>query len=425
MATADGPDRLSPDDARILAVESAVITGHTLKLNVLEAGAGPLDVDALRDAVSTRLAAQPRATQRVDTTAPEPRWVEATDFDIRDHVRRHGPAANRTELWRSVSGLMAEHLDRSKPLWTFDLIGPMDDGREAIAVRIHHAMADGIAAVHFLDSVLWDAHADRPVRRSTHAAAPEPRGLTEAWRLPGAVLRELGHPGAHSPFDRPITGSRELAFTVAPLAEVKAIGASRPTRATVNDVLLAIIAGGLRAWLDGQGQDPRRLRAQVPVSLHHRSETELGNHDSFMNVDLPLGEHDPLARLDRIRAETSERKKLDDADEIYDLMHALGRVKHVGTSARRLAGSPREFSVSISNVPGPPAPVSVAGRNVVHLFSSSEPALHHALRISAISCAGDLGVGLCTDPQALPDVAGLADAIERSYVELRTAAGWQ
>jgi len=423
MATADGPDRLSPDDARILAVESAVITGHTLKLNVLEAGVGPLDVDALRDAVSARLAAQPRATQRVDTTAPEPCWVEATDFDIRAHVRRHGPAANRTELWRSVSGLMAEHLDRSKPLWTFDLIGPMDDGREAIAVRIHHAMADGIAAVHFLDSVLWDADADRPVRRSTPAAVPEPRGLTEAWRLPGAVLRELGHPGAHSPFDRPITGSRELAFTVASLAEVKAIGASRPTRATVNDVLLAIIAGGLRAWLDAQGQDARRLRAQVPVSLHHRSETELGNHDSFMNVDLPLGEHDPLARLDRIRAETSERKKLDDADEIYDLMHALGRVKHVGTSARRLAGSPREFSVSISNVPGPPAPVSVAGRNVAHLFSSSEPALHHALRISAISCAGDLGVGLCTDPQALPDVAGLADAIERSYVELRTAAG--
>jgi hypothetical protein len=141
-----------------------------------------------------------------------------------------------------------------------------------------------------------------------------------------------------------------------------------------------------------------------------------------MNVDLPLAETDPLARLDRIRAETGERKRLDDAEEMYDLFHALGRVKHLGSAAQRISKSAREFSVSISNVPGPRAPVGVAGRGVRHLFSSSEPAAHHALRISAISCAGDLGIGLCTDPGALPDVAGLADAIETAYAELLDAA---
>jgi WS/DGAT/MGAT family acyltransferase len=237
------------------------------------------------------------------------------------------------------------------------------------------------------------------------------------------VFRELGRPGSRSPFDRPITIARELAFTVAPLAELKAIGASRPARATVNDVLLAIVAGGLREWL-GAGTAARHLRAQIPVSLHHRDEaaTDSGNRDSFINVDLPLDEPDPLARLDRINAETSERKHLGDAEELYELFHALGRFKGISAAVRQFARSARQFSVSISNVPGPSGPIGVAGRRVQHLFSSSEPAAHHALRISAISCAGDIGIGLCTDPQALPDLPRLAEAIESSYAELRSAA---
>jgi hypothetical protein len=427
MPAEDEPELLGPDDAHILSMESAVIMGHTLKLNVLEAATTPLDLDALRAAVSKRLSDVPRATQRVDVSGRAPRWVEAADFDIRDHVRLHPGTddATRAGLWRSVSGLMSEHLDRTKPLWTFDVIGPLDDGREAIAARIHHAMADGIAAVRFLDEVLWDAHA-----APTAAGRPAPvtpGRLGQARRLPAAVLRELGHPAAASPLDRPVTGSRELAFTIASLAEAKAIGASRPTRATVNDVLLAVVAGGLHAWLTGldpMGRPHGEVRAQIPVSLHARDEgSGLGNHDSFLNVDLHHDEPDPLVRLDRISADTAVRKRLDDADELYDLFHALGRVKHVGDAARRLAGSSREFAVAISNVPGPSAPVSVAGRRVEQLFSSSEPALHHALRISAISCAGDIGIGLCTDPTALPGIARLADCIAASYAALRKAAG--
>jgi diacylglycerol O-acyltransferase / wax synthase len=422
-------DRLSDDDARILGLESGTITGHTLKLIVLEPGPDPLELDALRAAVAQRLPREPRATQRVDTSGSEPRWVDATDFDICDHVRRwaNPDCVSQGDLWRAVSGLMSEHLDRERPLWVFDVIGPLGDGRVAIAARIHHAMADRIAGVRFMEAVLWDAHLDpqeekRPGLRSAPAAVRS--RLADAWRMPGAVRRELGHPGSRSPFDRPITASGELAFLVAPLADVKAIGASRPTRTTVNDVLLAIVAGGLRTWLGVDQAVTPHLHAQVPVSLHHRDEgaSDLGNRDSFINVDLPLAETDPLVRLDRITAETSVRKHLGDAEELYDLFHALGRMKHIGPALQRLAKSAREFSVSTSNVPGPPSLVSVAGRNVQHLFSSSEPAAHHALRISAISCAGDIGIGLCTDPQALPDVARLAVAIENSYAELRSAA---
>ncbi len=421
-------DPLSADDARILNVESAVITGHTLKLVVLESANRPLDIDALRTSVAKRLPSQPRATERVDTSGLQPCWVQAPDFDIRNHIRRHTSlqCVSREDLWRAVSGLMSEHLDRAHPLWTFDVIGPLGDGREAIAARIHHAMADGIAAIRFLDSVLWDPHSELPSRHrpGVQAAAAEHARMTEVWRTPGAVLRELGHPGSPSPFDRPITASRELAFTVAPLDELKAIGAARPTHATVNDVLLAIVAGGLRDWLGHTASIPR-LHVQIPVSLHHRDEAAdaLGNRDSFLNVDLPLDEADPVVRLDRIRAETSERKRLGDAEELYDLFHALGRVKHIGKAVRQLAGSSREFSLSVSNVPGPRAAVGVGGRRVEHLFSSSEPAAHHALRIAAISCAGDLGIGLCTDPTALPEVGRLALAIERSYRDLLRASG--
>jgi hypothetical protein len=422
-------DRLSPDDAHILNLESTAITGHTLKLVVLEPGP-PLDVDALRPAVAARLSSQPRATDRVDTSAADARWVEATDFDIDDHVRRRvdGLTASRSDLWRIVSGLMSEHLDRRHPLWTFDVIGPLDDGREAIAVRIHHAMCDGIAAVRFLDDVLFDVRPQLPTaanRPGVHAMPPALSRRDQARRMPAAVIRELGHPSARSPFDRPITVTRELAFTAAPLAELKSIGASRPTRATINDVLLTIVAGGLRTWLERHEGVRRHLRAQVPVSLHHRNEdaTESGNRDSFMNVELPLGVRDPLAMLDLISAQTRERKRLDDADEMYDLLHALGAVRYVGKAAKRLTNSPREFSLAISNVPGPPTVVAVSGRRVQNLFSSSEPGAHHALRISAISCAGDIGIGLCTDPQALPHIARMAEAVEQAYVELRAAAG--
>ena len=117
---------------------SASIAGHALKLLILEPGDGALDIEALRGAVGERLDSAPRATHRVDTCGPEPRWVPAEAFDIRQHVRRHSDPEcdSKADLWRIVGGLMSEHLDRSRPLWTFDVIGPLADGREAIAARI-------------------------------------------------------------------------------------------------------------------------------------------------------------------------------------------------------------------------------------------------------------------------------------------------
>jgi WS/DGAT/MGAT family acyltransferase len=421
------PERLSADDARILALESDAITGHTLKLVVLGPGEA-LDLDLLRAQVDARLPAGSRGRQRVelgdDGTA---RWVDDEAFDPANHIDRHPASScdNDAALWREAGGLMAQRLDHKRPLWRFDLIGPLSDGREAIVCRIHHAMADGISSVRFLREALWDeaeAEAAKP-RAVAPAAGERHRRLRELGRMPGAVSRELGHRASDTVLDRRIGSGRELAFSAFPLARLKAIGASRPGHVTVNDVFLAGVAGGLRSWLEHAGERLPKLRAQIPVSLHHRDEgeAELGNRDSFLNVDLPVDVADPVARLEAINAQTTTRKAHADAEELYDLFHALSRFKHLDHAAQHLAGGPREFSLSISNVPGPSAALSVAGRPVENLFSVAEPADRHALRASAISCAGTIGIGLCTDPEAVAGVDLLAAAIDESLAELHDA----
>jgi diacylglycerol O-acyltransferase len=420
-------ERLSADDARILALESDAITGHTLKLVVLEAGE-PLDLDALRSQVEARLPSGARARQRVEVDDDgAASWVDDEAFDVVDHVRRHpcGECDDDAALWREASGLMSQRLDHARPLWRFDLVGPLADGREAIVCRIHHAMADGISSVRFLREVLWDE--SEPARPGAHAkasAAPERhRRVHELVRMPGAVARELGHRASDTVLDRRIGAARELAFSAVPLAQLKEIGASRPGHVTVNDVFLAGVAGGLRRWLAHAGERLPKLRAQIPVSLHHRDEgaEELGNRDSFLNVDLPVDKRDPIARLEAINAQTTTRKSHGDAEELYDLFHALSRFKHLDSAAEHLAGGPREFSLSISNVPGPSCELSVAGRPVQHLFSVAEPADRHALRASAISCAGTIGIGLCSDPEAVSGVDRLAADIDHALAELRAA----
>ncbi|MGP3533476.1 wax ester/triacylglycerol synthase domain-containing protein [Microbacterium sp. RD1] len=419
------PTLLSPDDARILALESDAVLGHTLKLLILAPGP-TLDVEGVRERLRARLPHFPRALDRVEQTAAGPAWVPAPTIDMDAHVRAR-PAATPADLRLAVSELMSERLDRRRPLWTLDILGPLDGGRQALAVRIHHAMADGMSGVRFLDSTVLEPH-DAPLHPvGTHAAAPPLSRWAEWERMPGALLREFGRPGSHSPWDRPITGRRALAFTDLPLERMRAIGGSRAHHATVNDVLLAVIAGGIRRWLlqhpDASAHVPR-MRAQIPVSLHTAGEGAAagGNRDSFLNVDLLLHEHDDLRRLDGISAQTRRRKADHDATLMDDLFRELSRAGSLGTRLRQLAEGPREFGLAVSNVPGPRVAVAVHGRPVERLYSSSEPAPHHALRISAISTADTLGVVFCVDPAAIPDVTGLADAAHETYEVLAAAA---
>jgi diacylglycerol O-acyltransferase / wax synthase len=426
------PEEFSADDARMLELETDAIAGHTLKLLVLER-AQPLAIAELRELVAGRLGREPRATQRVELSEDDsPHWIEDADFDIAGQVQeREFAGGGVDELWKLTGRIMSERLDHSRPLWALDLVGPLDDGRQAIVARIHHAMADGISCMRLLDALLWDpepgptAQAPAHGRAGTGSSRATSKGrLRELVDMPGAIWRELAGHAAATPLDRSIGSGRSLAFVATSVEELKRIGGALPGHVTVNDVLLAVVAGGLGSWWRETTARLPSIRAQVPVSLHSRdrSDEEIGNRDSFLNIDLPLDEPDPIRRLQRINAETAKRKRLGDAVELYDFFHALGRVAPLGRVAERLASGPGEFSLSVSNVPGPRTPISVGGRRVESLGSVAEPAQRHALRVSALSCAGSINVGLCTDPEALPGVERLAESLDEALAELRTVA---
>ena len=191
----------------------------------------------------------------------------------------------------------------------------------------------------------------------------------------------------------------------------------------MNDVVLAVVAGALRRWLPEAGGIAQDLRVQCPVCLHAQAEEkgELGNRDSFMNVDLPIAEPDPQERLRLINTETSERKLDHDADALYAFFHALSRFRPLYKGVTRLTAGPREFALSISNVPGPKERAVILGHAVEQFCSFAEPADRHALRISVVSLEGELAFGLCSDPEAISKLDGLRGALGDSIAELEGA----
>lgn len=423
---------LSFDDAQILGLESAAIMAHTTKALVL--GPDPrgkrLDPAALRERVAERIDGLPRLRRRLETPlrSRRPAWVEDSELDLAWHVATEGgpEPLGETAFRERVGALMGERLDHERPLWRLDVLA-LEGERTGIVGRIHHALADGVTAILIVGGLLWDqpGGAESHPAHDEHPDAPKPPagdsagGATEVRRLPGALWREL-RPGADSPLDRHIGPHRDVAWTSFPLARLKGIERAAGEGVTVNDVALAAVAGALRRWLAGGGQRPAALRAQVPVCLHLRQQSAdaVGNKDSFLNVDLPVDEPDPARRLALINAETRERKLDHDADTLYAFFHALGRFKPLYKGVTRVTSGPREFALSVSNVPGPRDAVLVLGHGVDEFASFAEPADRHALRVSIVSLGGVLAFGFCSDPEAVPGVELLAGALEESMAEL-------
>ena len=439
-------ERLSQDDAQILRLESPVIKGHTGKVLIAAPGSdgGALSIDRLREQVGERMAAFPRLSQRVEEPRlglGRPAWVEAPEVDLAWHVAEpeHADPLSDEELRRAVGDLLSERLDHTRPLWRLDAL-PLTGERIALVGRIHHAMADGVSAIRLIAGLLWDVDGQAQPQEAAKplaAASPSDRPSGEAKpaqvaadageariliRLPAALYREL-RPGRDTKLDQHIGPAREVAWTGFPLERLKRIEHGAPERVTVNDVVLAVVAGALRRWLPQAGGIADDLRVQCPVCLHAREENEgqLGNRDSFMNLDLPISEADPATRLRLISTETSERKLDHDADTLYAFFHALGRFRPLYRGVTRLTSGPREFALSVSNVPGPRQRPVVLGHAIEQFSSFAEPADRHALRISVVSFGGELAFGLCSDPEAISGLDGLRGALADSIGELEVA----
>ena len=405
---------LTAEDRAILELETASVAGHTCKVVLLGAPAPALDDLRSRSAGGSRRSRRcgggsaarrrRRSGWRTSASTSTPTWW----------TRAPTPATTTRCAGRSRA-CSRERLDRSRPLWRIDVV-PRAAGA-ALVWRIHHALADGTVAMRFADTVLWDAAPAAPGAPRRGHPEDERRRL----RLAAFLRHEVALGPERSPFDGTIGAAREVAFARAPLRELHD-AAKRIAGATVNDAVLTAVAGGLREWIQHHHGRLERVRVKVPVSLHHPGDDE-SNRDSFFTLELPLGEPDPVARLEAVRAATSVRKAEHDAETLDVLMRDLARVSPgLERLCRRLEASPRAFALNVSNVPGPRGAVEVLGAPVEAVYSIAEIGRRHALRVAVVSADGRLQFGFCSDPGIVEGLALMAAAVEADASALVDAA---
>jgi len=422
---ADGdPVPLTAEDRAILELEGPTIAGHTCKVVILD-GPAP-DVAALRSAIGERIGDAPMLMHRLGGSDDAPAWVLDEGFDVDRHVVPApvaGPIA-RAELRPVVASLFEQRLDRSLPLWQIDSIA-LEGGGAALVWRLHHALADGTAAMRYSRALLWDPEpASKPGAHGSpaHPASDHHRDDDARRRghLAAFIGREFARSRHGSPFDGEIGTRRRIAFANAPLAELHD-AAKALAGATLNDAVLATVAGSLRRWIEHHHGDLGNVRAKVPVSLHHESD-DAGNRDSFFSLPLPLNEPDAVERLRAVQLATVARKYAEDAETLDQMLSELGGISpRLERLAERIERSPRAFALNVSNVPGPRTPVQVLGAPVAELHTIAEIGERHALRIAVVSMAGTLCFGLCADPAIVDDLEGMAAGIEAETAALIAA----
>lgn len=420
MVTA-GAIPLQPEDKAILDLECEAIAGHTCKVVLL--GTGAPTVEELRARVSERIDVVPELTRKLGEDDGAPAWVPDEQFDLAAHVRPSelGPASDRQAELDEIARLFEQRLDRDRPLWTIDVV-PRSNGGSVLVWRIHHALADGTASMRFAKELLWDAELGEPAAAAHHERPEHPDDARRHRHLVGFIDREFAGSLHRSPFDGRIGGRRRIAIATIPLRSLHD-AARGLAGATLNDAVLSVVAGSLRRWLEHHHGSLGSVRVRVPVSLHHEGD-DAANRDSFFSVSLPLHEPDPVKRLRIVNHETTVRKQQHDAELLEQTIDRIGHVSpQLAGLIGRIESSPREFAVSVSNVPGPRHPVRVLGTPVEGLHSIAEIGLRHGLRISVVSLADDLFFGFNADPDLVDDLEAMADGVEIEAAALIAAAG--
>jgi diacylglycerol O-acyltransferase len=392
-------------------------------------------------------------------------WVDDPHFNIRYHVRHTAlPAPGGEEQLQRLSGrVFSQRLDRAKPLWEIWLVEGLDDGeRFALLAKTHHALVDGISGMD-ITTVLFDSQPDpTPVAAPERAWVPRPlptgaqlladallelatepvelaRGARTLLRGPrelagslsapvkgvGALLRAGGDLAPASPFNVPIGPHRRFTWVQADLATVRSVKSL--LGGTVNDVVLAAVAGALGRHLRRAGHptDGLVLRAMVPVSVRADPERgALGNRVSAIYAPLPVGVTDPIERLRAVHEATRDLKSSGQAVGAEVLTQIAGFAPPtIMAQAARLQSRQRLFNLVVTNVPGPQHSLFLLGRRLEHIYPMVPLAANQALGIALLSYDGQLDFGLCTDFDALPGVGALAEDLRAALAELAAAAG--
>jgi diacylglycerol O-acyltransferase len=446
--------RLSALDAAFVAVETPSAHMHVGWAAVCSPpadGRRPRFAE-LRAHIAQRLPRAPRYRQRlapVPFGVHNPEWIDDAQFDIERHVI-HSRASRLTEV---IDECMSRQLPRDRPLWQLWIADRLDNGNIGVVGKAHHCMVDGVAAVE-LASLLLDADPDPPPLEPDQwmpAAPPTPsqlllRAVADRLReqlelatltarvaaspgrllgLPGTALRmgravagSLRPAAASTPLNESISPRRHLALLERSLEDLRAI--KRAFGATVNDVVLAASAGGVRRFLEQRGEGPMRLKAMVPVSVRAgNGDGDLGNRISFMFIDLPCEEADPVSRFATIRAEVGARKREGEPEAADSVLRSLAYLpRTIQLAASRLVASPRVFNLVVSNIPGPTEPLYMRGCELRCAFPVVPLADQHGLSIGFTTIRDRACFGVYTDPESVPDSDALAVEIDRELDQL-------
>jgi WS/DGAT/MGAT family acyltransferase len=458
-------DRLTGLDASFLHLEDGVSHMHVAGVMIFEGSPPPYD--ELLEAIERRLGLVPRYRQRlafVPLGQGRPRWVDDPHLNLRYHVRSTAlPAPGSEQQLKELAGrVFAQQLDRDKPLWEIWLVDGLEGDRFAMLSKTHHALVDGISGVDIM-SVLFDTSPEpaappdtgerwlpRPVPssaqllaeavleratvpteivRSLRAVLRGPRlvaeGLRDAAVGVGAMAWAGLNPAPPTPYNRSIGPHRRYTWVRANLADLKAI--KNELGGTVNDVVLATIAGALGKHLRRRGQntDGLELKAMVPVSV--RADVErgaLGNRVAAMMAPLPVWCQDAVARLDIVREELKGLKSGGQAvgAQVLTQLSGFAPATVMGQASRVMARQ-RFFNVVVTNVPGPQIPLYLAGKRMIDTFPMVPLAKNQALGIALLSYAGRINFGLVGDFDLLWDLDDFADDVQESLAELAAEAG--
>lgn len=402
-----------------------------------------LDIRTLRKVIETKFLAYPRFRQKAVDGPTGAFWQDDADFDLDWHIRLTAlpGKGGKRELERLTSQLASTPLDKSKPLWQFHLVERYDGGSALIA-RIHHCYADGIALVQVLLSLTEMGEDDkrkkslarRWLKKEEHAPVAKRVGAIDRYMQLGNKMLEKGMDFYRDPSLAAVLASegvdiaREIGLALSlsddpdtvlkgrlgvskrvawaePLAleEVKSV--SRALRCTVNDILLASATGALRSYMVERGEqlDGITIRATVPVNLRPLEHAkQLGNHFGLVFLDLPVGEPNPMRRLERVAASMKVLRKSRQAVATFGALAAVGMAPPAVQSFA-LEMFSRKASAVATNVPGPQMPLYLGGSKIRDLMFWVPQNGSIGLGISILSYNGAVHFGLIADAKLMPD----------------------
>jgi WS/DGAT/MGAT family acyltransferase len=453
MAETRPLERLTASD-RFMLWEDYGWSGDIGALAVLD-GTSLLDsdarvrVEAVCQQLEPRLHLVPRFRQllyRPRLGLGWPLWVDAPSFDLAEHVRVHAVAApgEEAQLLQACQEVARRQLDPARPLWELWLLPGLPEGRVGALLRLHHTIADAAAGMASFGALL-DLTADAPtpaappwtptpipttsellldnLRRRRQELGRGLSGLVHpvrthrrvwgAWPAWREVLADK--PAPRTSLNHPVGVDRRLAIIRGSLDLAKQI--AHEQHAKVNDVVLAAVAGGLRELLASRGEDVHALvqRAMVTISLHEEQPGQArGNKPGWMMVPLPLGEPDPVRRLEVIAAETAARKHKPRPEA------GSGIFRFVAGQRLWYRLFPRQRSVNlvVSNAAGPPVPLYLAGARLLELFPMMPTMGNLTLVVAALSYDGQLNLTAVGDRDRCPDVEVFAQGVRGAIDDL-------